>query len=102
MVVVENIRNTRDKVPPNTVAHAQLQTKAQVISLQVMAMQCGERDVPWWFSHSLASDEMTYDCDAGLGSPKAMDCSKLQNQIRSRAGNVQVGSGEVKYFSASK
>ncbi|KAL9122948.1 MAG: hypothetical protein Q9187_000503 [Circinaria calcarea] len=101
MVILENIWDIRNTVPSNTATYKHLQTKAQLMRLQAMAMQRSERDVPWWLHHSLAPDEMTYDCDAALGSPKAMDCSKLQNQIRSRAGNVQVGLGEVKYLSAT-
>ena len=40
----------------------------------------GESEAPsWWdYQPETTSDDMTYDCDANLGSPRPVDCNKLE------------------------
>ena len=33
---------------------------------------------PWWQQVPDAAEEMTYECDAKLGSPAAVDCAKVE------------------------
>lgn len=102
VVVREHLWDARSRAPINSVAQQRHQSEAQLMHLQVMAMQRGGGNVPWWRQYPLASDEMTYECDAGLGSPKAMDCSQLQHQISARTDNVQIAAGEVNFLSTGK
>ena len=62
-------------------------------------MQRGEGKIPWWRQYPLTSDKMTYECDAGLGSPKVIDCSQLQHQLNARSDNIQIVAGEVNFLS---
>lgn len=56
---------------------------------------------PWWQRPS-QPNEMTYDCDAGLGGPKVVDCTQLQYQLGVKSDNLQIGAGEVRFLSSSK
>lgn len=54
---------------------------------------------PWWKPASDASDEMTYECDAGLGSPSSIDCSKIEwSQLGPPSDTVSVGPGRVTFL----
>ena len=60
---------------------------------------------PWWQAGIVpeASDEMTYECDAGLGSPAVVDCSQIQwQQLASRGATVTVAPGEAYFFLSSE
>lgn len=39
---------------------------------------------PWWRNISPSSNEMTYECDIGLGQPADVDCSQIEwHQLKS-------------------
>ena len=56
---------------------------------------------PWWERPS-QPDEMTYECDAGLGSPEVVDCAQLQYQLGVKSDSLQIGAGEVRFLSSSE
>ena len=66
--------------------------------------------ITWWKGLSLPSafDEMTYECDASLGSPSDVDCSNVEwNQLGPTSLSppsevVSVGPGVVQFLHSSK
>lgn len=56
--------------------------------------------VKWW-SSVLAVNDMTYECDSKLGSPKVIDCTQVGSQLGAMSDSVQVGAGEVRFLSSS-
>ena len=55
---------------------------------------------PWW-DVTETSDEMTYECDAKLGNPSAIDCSQLSSQLGAPSDSVLVAPGAIKFLSSS-
>lgn len=55
-----------------------------------------------WWAGGQAADDMTYECDSKLGSPKVFDCTQVHSQLGATSDSVQVGAGEVKFLSSSK
>ena len=102
MVVREYLWNARISAPTNSAAQLRHDIESRLMDIQIMAMQRGGRNIPWWREHPLASDKMTYECDAGLGSPNVMDCSQLQHQIGARTDNIQIAAGEVNFLSTGQ
>ena len=79
-----------------------LGASANIFALRATAMRRGQ-EVPWWFTPLLASDEMTYECDANLGSPATVDCTQIQwHQLGALSNTVQVGPGETRFLSSSE
>ena len=55
--------------------------------------------VPWWAPETDSSSEMSYECDAGLGSPSITDCAQLEwSQLGPPSDNVAVGPGHVTFL----
>ena len=53
----------------------------------------------WWSTSTDPPDEMAYECDAKLGSPAVVDCTKIQYQDLGLASDsVQIGPGTPKLF----
>ncbi|MCJ1223791.1 hypothetical protein MMC12_000434 [Toensbergia leucococca] len=78
-----------------------LGASANIFALRATAMRRGQ-EVPWWFTPLLASDEMTYECDANLGSPATVDCTQIQwHQLGALSNTVQVGPGETRFLSSN-
>ena len=69
--------------------------------LTANSMRRGGR-VPWWSGGLQAAGDMTYECDSKLGSPKVLDCTQVRSQLGATSDSIQVGAGEVKFFSSSK
>ena len=57
---------------------------------------------PWWTTVDPASDKMTYECDAKLGSPQTVDCAQVEYQLDASSDTFQLAAGEVKFLSSSK
>ena len=62
-----------------------------------------ENDNPWWQFNSLPkalpSDEMTYLCDADLGSPESADCSHIEwSELAPDSDPLRVGPGAVTFL----
>ena len=56
---------------------------------------------PWWQQIPDAADEMTYECDAKLGAPAAVDCAKVEyGELGADDDTISVGAGVVKILSS--
>ena len=52
-----------------------------------------DREAPSWWDYRPESqvDEMTYECDTKLGSPRSVDCSKLEySQLGAGSDTIQI------------
>ena len=65
---------------------------------------------PWWGGTtnslargSTAAPEETYECDSGLGAPRAVDCSQLDSsQFGAPSDSFQINPGVPKVLSSSE
>ena len=80
----------------------QLLSRAGRFYAKAMSMAAGSTGGPWWQA-SVSPDEMSYECDVGLGAPREADCGQLQySQLGGAADNIVVGPGTSKVLSSSK
>ena len=57
----------------------------------------------WWEDFDDSNAEMEYVCDAKLGAPTEIDCTKLQRQsLRPPSDTVMMGPGYPKIVTSSK
>ena len=59
----------------------------------------------WWAPDQSPPNQMTYECDAKLGSPAVVDCTHLEYEGLKPAGapdTVQIGPGLTKVSTSSK
>ena len=77
----------------------------QAYSAMERGMHAGEHLRPWWQYLSLSPsqpDQMTYACDAHLGSPPEVDCSRLEySQLGAPSDTVAVAPGVSKVLSSN-
>lgn len=58
---------------------------------------------PWWQQVPDSADEMTYECDAKLGAPAAVDCAKVEyGELGADDDIISVGAGVVKFLSSGQ
>ncbi len=58
-------------------------------------------NTPWWQQVPDSADEMTYECDAKLGAPAAVDCAKVEyGELGADDDTISVGAGVVKFLSS--
>ena len=77
------------------VSASQMFSKSQAIA-------SGGKTGPWW-SASIAPDDMSYECDAGLGVPHEVDCAKLQyTQLTGSIDSINLGPGASKTLHSGK
>ena len=58
-------------------------------------------NTPWWQQVPDAAEEMTYECDAALGAPAAVDCAKVEyGELGQNDETFSVGAGVVKFLSS--
>lgn len=56
-------------------------------------------NTPWWQQVPDSADEMTYECDANLGAPAAVDCAKVEyGELGVDEDTISVGTGVVKFL----
>ena len=75
-------------------------TLAYGFHMQGMNMQRGTT-APWWTAPEMG-DQMTYECNSKLGTPRATDCSQLLSQLGAPSDSIQVAPGAVRFLSSSK
>ncbi|MCJ1240916.1 hypothetical protein MMC14_008920 [Varicellaria rhodocarpa] len=78
--------------------------RASSLSRRTGEMRRGETQT-WWEQVITPTPpvEMTYECDASLGSPTLIDCAQLRWQGRGNPSDaVQIGPGRPKSFLSSK
>ena len=58
----------------------------------------------WWdYLPSSSSDDMTYECNAQLGSPHPVDCSKLEySQLGAESDKIQISQHTPKVLSTGR
>ena len=60
-------------------------------------------NTPWWQQIPESADEMTYECDAKLGAPAAVDCEKVEyGELGADDDTISVGAGVVKFLSSGQ
>lgn len=58
---------------------------------------------PWWQQVPESADDMTYECDAKLGAPAAVDCAKVEYQeLGADDASFSVQAGIVKFLSSGQ
>ena len=63
----------------------------------------GDDGSTWWENNDGAVDEMSYECDANLGSPLAVDCDQIEwSQLSSTSDTLALAADQVKFFHQSK
>lgn len=56
----------------------------------------------WWQFFPLSSNEMNYECDAGLGSPSEVDCTQIEwQQVSPASDTLTVSPGRVIFLHSS-
>ena len=71
------------------------------ISQSIAMVRGGLR--PWWRWDTAASKDMTYECDARLGSPSEADCTHIEwEQLQPASDTLEVGPGLVTFLHSSK
>ena len=79
------------------------QNNVQIWESHSALMQRGDDRTPWWFEFDPSADEMTYDCDADLGSPEDADCSQIGlSQPKLPSQTLEISPNEVKFLDSSK
>ena len=63
-------------------------------------MTRGGSSITWWdFPSSAETDEMTYECDSGLGSPSVTDCAQVEwHQLGPTSDTLAVGPGSTQFL----
>ena len=92
-----------DYYPLHSMDHVNLLDKGKDIYARAMQMDMGSPG-PWWQLGQAVQDNMDYECDATLGAPKEVDCSKLQYSQLGGGGqdSVMVGPGTTKVIESGK
>ncbi|KAK4696842.1 hypothetical protein P7C71_g1150, partial [Lecanoromycetidae sp. Uapishka_2] len=86
----------------NGAARAKLNDAAYDFTVRTQKMYAGGKTTPWWGAVSEAADEMTYECDASLGAPSAVDCAQVEwSQLGPDEETLSVGAGVVKFLSST-
>jgi len=58
--------------------------------------------VPWW-DILQGTEKMSYECDATLGTPAAVDCAHIQtHQLGILNESLEVGPGKTRLLSSSQ
>ena len=56
-----------------------------------------------WFDYRPSTDDMTYECDMSLGTPRSVDCNKLEySQLGTGSDTIQIGPQVPKVLSTGK
>ena len=72
-------------------------------SLREQAMTRGGSTQTWWGTVSESASEMTYECDASLGAPAAVDCQQVEwSELGPDDSTFSIGPGVLKFLSSSK
>lgn len=78
-----------------------LEAGARFWGIKAQSMTRGGR-MPWWFQLQQGS-EMTYECDANLGSPPTVDCTQIEwHQLSPASDSLKLRPGQVTFFHSSK
>ena len=100
-VLSDAAQRAGEALPRNNVMAQRFKTEADMLAGQADAMSRGSI-VPWW-SYSLAvlEDQMTYACDAKLGTPKSADCTALEySELGPDSDTVTIGPEVLKFLSS--
>jgi len=87
----------------NNADRNRLNAAAHDFTLRTQKMYAGGKTTPWWGAVAESADEMTYECDATLGAPSAVDCAQVEwSQLGADEDTISIGAGVVKFLSSSK
>lgn len=89
------------RAPPGSMLRQDLAHRAYAFTTQATYMQVGGK-VPWWDIQP-RSEKMSYDCDATLGTPAAVDCAYIQtHQLGTLNKTLEVGPMKTRLLSSSQ
>lgn len=87
----------------NNADRARLNSAAHDFTVRTQKMYAGGKTTPWWGATAALADEMTYECDANLGAPSAVDCAQVEwSQLGPDDDTISIGAGVVKFLSSSE
>lgn len=81
---------------------AKLNSQIHDFSLRAMNMYSGGSTNTYWTNVAQSASEMTYECDANLGTPAAVDCAQVEwSELRPDEETISLVAGRVKFLSSS-
>ena len=64
-----------------------------------MSRDAAPQTQTWYDTSSSLTDQMTYECDASLGSPSVVDCTQIEwNQLTPPSDTLAIDSGVTRFF----
>ena len=101
-VLATLIRSKGSSAPSFSNLQQKYYTHASQLFAKAQSIAMGADDGPWW-SAPISPDEMSYECDAGLGVPREVDCAKLQyTQLTGAIDSINLGPGASKVLQSGK
>ena len=95
---LRNLLKPQDQGVPSSVYGSRLSWFTQ----QSIAMMRGSSRT-WWEQITYGVNEVTYECDAGLGNPPEIDCLHIQwDQLSPASDTVYVGPGSTTFLHSSE
>jgi len=65
-------------------------------------MNAGGQSTPFWRPVGASQEEMSYECDATLGTPAEVDCAQVEwSELGADDDTLSVGPGITKVLSSS-
>ena len=107
-VVSQKLGDAAGQSPRGSTARQRYETNSGIWMSTSQSMTRGST-IPWWNKGvSSSPDEMTYECDAALGSPAVVDCANIEwNQlgptsVSPPSDTVSLGPGMTQFLHSSK
>ncbi|MCJ1240974.1 hypothetical protein MMC14_008978 [Varicellaria rhodocarpa] len=64
-----------------------------------MSRDSAQQTQTWYETSSSLTDQMNYECDAGLGSPSVVDCTQIEwNQLNPPSDTLAIDPGVTRFF----
>lgn len=95
--ILERFLALKQYAEPDSIGYMLGQAGLLVWKARTKRMELGGR-IPWW-DETGSSNEVSYECDAGLGNPPIKDCAQLEwSQLGPPSDTVAIGPGHVTFL----
>ena len=107
--VADALWNARNNLPRHDDLFGHYTELATDVAERSRLMRRGGTGVPWWppwwagkITPQRPKDQMTYECDAKLGAPAAVDCSRLEfSELGPDSDSMRIAPGVSKFLSSN-
>lgn len=73
------------------------------LNRRTQAMEVGGQSTPFWGTVRASQEEMSYECDATLGTPAEVDCAQVEwSELGADDDTFSIGPGITKVLSSSR